>query len=62
MQKSTSESVTVIDIPKIRSFEESMWSEKQNLGFLGAVGVSRANPVKFHCIQMRRLSGNSLLS
>lgn len=38
-----------------------MQPEKQNLGFLGAVGVSRANPVKFHCILMRTLISKYLL-
>lgn len=53
--------VTVLEIPKIRLFEESMQPEKQILGFLGAVAVSRANPDKFYCILMRTLISKYLL-
>ena len=39
-----------------------MWSEKKSLGFLGAIGVSRASPVNFHCIQMRTFISKYLLN
>lgn len=53
--------VTGTDIPQIKSFKESMWSERLSLGFREWQRVRRARLVKFHCIVKRTLTSTYLL-
>lgn len=61
IQGSVSVFVTGTDIPQIRSFKESMWSERLSLGFWERQRVQRARLVKFHRIVKRTLISTYLL-